>query len=60
MLIRCKLEQGARKKRNEAYNVEKDLYLIDSSTLDFVPNADEEVTRAYLLWDAVYSLVLSS
>jgi hypothetical protein len=56
VLMRCKVEQAICRKRSEEYSIEKELYLIDSSTLNFVSNADEEVTRAFLLWDAVFSI----
>jgi len=54
MLMRCKIEQAVCKKRNEGYSVAKDLYLIDSSSLDFVNNPEEEISRAHLLWDSVH------
>jgi hypothetical protein len=43
------------KKQNENASIEKELSLIDSNDPDsIVPNAKQEMSRIYALWDAVF------
>jgi hypothetical protein len=41
-------------KRNEKISIEKELSLIDVENFETItPNAEKEIARFYILWDAV-------